>query len=193
MLTIDYMKLLKTEEVFRFCAIPQVMAIATLNELYDNPKVFTGVVKIRKCQAAKLILDTKSVSGLHKWFNIFAKQILSKVPKNDPTADRTMMICNKVISLTEQAAWQAITGSYAQVTNVLACSALVVSTHFVFGVDGRAQQFLSMISEGVTYDSMRRFFAGTSTLWKAVFSTSLTFIFSYSVIASSRERLIRAD
>merc|ERR1711988_1564504 len=57
---LDYMKLLKTEEVFRFCAIPQVMAIATLNELYDNPKVFTGVVKIRKCQAAKLILDLRA-------------------------------------------------------------------------------------------------------------------------------------
>ena len=38
---LEYMALLKTEEVFRFCAIPQVMAIATLAELYNNPKVFT--------------------------------------------------------------------------------------------------------------------------------------------------------
>merc|ERR1719454_2762145 len=37
----EYMKLLKTEDVFRFCAIPQVMAIATLNELYNNHDVFT--------------------------------------------------------------------------------------------------------------------------------------------------------
>ena len=35
----EYMAMLKTEEVFRFCAIPQVMAIATLADLYDNPKV----------------------------------------------------------------------------------------------------------------------------------------------------------
>ena len=31
----QYMELLKTEEVFRFCAIPQVMAIATLADLYS--------------------------------------------------------------------------------------------------------------------------------------------------------------
>lgn len=37
-----YMDLLRKEEVFRFCAIPQVMAITTLAELYNNPKVFTG-------------------------------------------------------------------------------------------------------------------------------------------------------
>ena len=43
-----YLSQLRCAEIFRFCAIPQVMAIATLNELYGNPKVFTGVVKIRK-------------------------------------------------------------------------------------------------------------------------------------------------
>jgi farnesyl-diphosphate farnesyltransferase len=31
-----YMSLLKQKEVFRFCAITQVMAIATLAELYNN-------------------------------------------------------------------------------------------------------------------------------------------------------------
>ena len=46
------MSLLRTPEVFRFCAIPQIMAIATLRELYSNPKVFTGVVKIRKGRAS---------------------------------------------------------------------------------------------------------------------------------------------
>ena len=39
-------------------------------------KVFTGVVKIRKGMAAKLILDTKSTGGLHKWFYHLAKNIL---------------------------------------------------------------------------------------------------------------------
>ena len=60
------MELLHTEEVFRFCAIPQVMAIATLSELYNNPKVFTGVVKIRKGMSAKLILDTKTRGGNYR-------------------------------------------------------------------------------------------------------------------------------
>ena len=38
--SLEYMSKLKNVDVFRFCAIPQVMAIATLAECYDNGKVF---------------------------------------------------------------------------------------------------------------------------------------------------------
>lgn len=55
---LKYMELLKIKAIFRFCAIPQVMAIATLSELYNNPKVFTGVVKIRKGLALRLLNET---------------------------------------------------------------------------------------------------------------------------------------
>jgi len=48
------------------------MAIATLTELYNNPDVFTGVVKIRKGLAVRLINGTKTEDGLHKWFYRFA-------------------------------------------------------------------------------------------------------------------------
>jgi len=109
----DYMALLKTEEVFRFCAIPQVMAIATLAELYNNPDVFTGVVKIRKAFTAQLILDTKTPAGLHKWFNLLSKEILSKVPEDDPNAAVTKAICNKIIVITARLARTGIIDAYA--------------------------------------------------------------------------------
>lgn len=41
---------LRNPSVFRFCAIPQIMAIATLAECYGNPEVFKRVVKIPKGQ-----------------------------------------------------------------------------------------------------------------------------------------------
>jgi farnesyl-diphosphate farnesyltransferase len=44
--SLEYLSRLRDPQVFRFCAIPQVMAIATLAECYDNPKVFKAVVKI---------------------------------------------------------------------------------------------------------------------------------------------------
>jgi hypothetical protein len=44
--SLEYMARLRDPQVFRFCAIPQVMAIATLSACYDNPKVFQAVVKI---------------------------------------------------------------------------------------------------------------------------------------------------
>ena len=33
-------------QVFRFCAIPQVMAIGTLAMCYNNHEVFTGILRI---------------------------------------------------------------------------------------------------------------------------------------------------
>jgi farnesyl-diphosphate farnesyltransferase len=44
--SLQYMSGLADRQVFRFCAIPQVMAIATLAACYNNPNVFKTVVKI---------------------------------------------------------------------------------------------------------------------------------------------------
>ena len=63
---LEYLARLRTPEVFRFCAIPQVMAIATLEACFDNPQPFTGVVKIRKGLTARL--DSASLDGVHFWF-----------------------------------------------------------------------------------------------------------------------------
>src|SRR3990167_5302864 len=46
---------IKEDSVFTFCAIPQVMAIATLALCYNNPNVFKGVVKIRRGETAKVL------------------------------------------------------------------------------------------------------------------------------------------
>ena len=50
-----FMGQLRHPEVFRFCAIPQVMAVASLDKVANNADLFTGVVKIRKGQALKLM------------------------------------------------------------------------------------------------------------------------------------------
>lgn len=201
---LEYMALLKTEEVFRFCAIPQVMAIATLAELYNNPKVFTGVVKIRKCQAAKLILDTKSVGGLHKWFNILTRNILRRVPQNDPNAEKTIDICNTVIRLTDGEATREIAGNYAQVGNVVASSVLALSAYKVFSVGGKAGKALALLSGGsFSVAALQELItsnvpATSSSLvspsgWLSTFGVSLLFIFGYSIVASGREKLSKAD
>ena len=41
---LSYLDQLHDKDVFRFCAIPQIMAIATLSECYNNRKIFTGVL-----------------------------------------------------------------------------------------------------------------------------------------------------
>lgn len=48
---LDYLSLLKNQTIFNFCAIPQVMAIATLEVCFMNPDVLKKNVKIRKSLA----------------------------------------------------------------------------------------------------------------------------------------------
>jgi farnesyl-diphosphate farnesyltransferase len=102
-----YLSKLQCSEVFRFCAIPQVMAIATLDKCYHNPNVFTGVVKIRKGMSCLLINSTTDVLGVHGIFYKFAKSIMKKAQAvrrggfHDPSFDRTIKACQTVMELTE--------------------------------------------------------------------------------------------
>lgn len=101
-----YMSKLKCEEIFRFCAIPQVMAIATLDKCYSNLDVFTGVVKIRKGTSCKLLLRTNTLDEVHDTFYTFTKSILTRAKLNakkgikDPSYSRTIHACNKLMELT---------------------------------------------------------------------------------------------
>jgi len=194
---IEYMQLLKTEEVFRFCAIPQVMAIATLSDLYNNEKVFTGVVKIRKGQTCKLLLDTKSVGGLHKWFNIFARDILSRVPPSDPSAKNTVAICKKIIELTHDNAQKAIFASYMQVLNALAAFALLLSSFFLFKkADPNDFNEISKLVQKLDLPSTMAAFADKDIYFRArlgTFVSSFVFMFVYAFTAAGTKGLRRAD
>ncbi len=41
---LQYLEQVRNHQNFRFCAIPQIMAIGTLSLCYNNPKVFAGEV-----------------------------------------------------------------------------------------------------------------------------------------------------
>jgi hypothetical protein len=190
----EYMNLLETEEVFRFCAIPQVMAIATLSDLYNNPLVFTGVVKIRKGLAAKLILDTTSFGGLHKWFNVFARDILKRVDDSDPNANKTIAICNTIIGLTDKHAKIAIAGSYAQVCATIAPVIAVVSSYYLFGsnIEANFPYFPVLKTVGASGKGVVK--PNSSILFPLTcFITSTLFIFGYSLVVAGRKGLRRAD
>ena len=90
-----YLDRLQHDAVVRFCLIPQLMAMGTQAACYNNPDVFTGIVKMRPGLAAKLILSTQQRSAdeqratAKEWFVTFARQIESKIDNADPNADRT--------------------------------------------------------------------------------------------------------
>lgn len=105
---LTYLSKLRCAEVFRFCAIPQVMAIATLEKCFNNGDVFTGVVKIRKGMSCMLINNTTDVLGVHGIFNKFATKVIRKAETarksgfEDPSYDRTIKACQVILELTDQ-------------------------------------------------------------------------------------------
>ncbi|TMW91130.1 hypothetical protein EJD97_014726 [Solanum chilense] len=87
---LTYMFNLHDPAIFRFCAIPQVMAIGTLAMCYDNIEVFRGVVKMRRGLTAKVIDRTKTIADVYGAFFDFSCMLKSKVNNNDPNATKTL-------------------------------------------------------------------------------------------------------
>lgn len=75
---LEYLNCLENQQIFRFCAIPQLMAIATLQELYDNPKVLHSNVKIRKGKTAKYFMSIQSFEKTKKEFISILKNLERK-------------------------------------------------------------------------------------------------------------------
>jgi len=76
---LTYMEKASDPRVFRFCAIPQLMAAATLALCYDNYGVFEGVVKMRRGETAVVLLRTRTMEDVYLGFARFAREIASKV------------------------------------------------------------------------------------------------------------------
>ncbi|GAB2291763.1 squalene synthetase-like protein [Dionaea muscipula] len=87
---LKYMSALKDEAIFRFCAIPQIMAIGTLFLCYNNIQIFRGVVKLRRGLTARVIDRTKTMADVYGSFFDFSCLLKSKVDKNDPNATKTL-------------------------------------------------------------------------------------------------------
>ncbi|MEM7549258.1 MAG: squalene synthase [Bacteroidota bacterium] len=97
--SLKYLKQIRNPEVFRFCAIPQVMAIATLNEIFNNADVFRRNVKIRKGLAAKLILGSSNYDNVRDVFQKMVYEIFSKVSLHDDKCVELVSILNNIVSV----------------------------------------------------------------------------------------------
>jgi farnesyl-diphosphate farnesyltransferase len=86
--SLRYLEQLKDPEVFRFCAIPQLMAIATLDKLVNNPDVFTGVVKIRKGLALKIVSGCNDMAFVYDFFLNSARNVALRIPSSHSLAWR---------------------------------------------------------------------------------------------------------
>eukprot|EP00755_Sulcionema_specki_P005073 Sspe_Gene.31735::Locus_15624_Transcript_1_1_Confidence_1.000_Length_1400::g.31735::m.31735/K00801/FDFT1; farnesyl-diphosphate farnesyltransferase len=82
---VQYLRQLHEPSVFEFCAVPQVMAIATLAKLYNNPDVFSQRVKIRKGLAARIMTGSRNIGEVTNLFTEFCNEIEAALDPTDPS------------------------------------------------------------------------------------------------------------
>lgn len=81
---LTYLSLIREATSFNFCAIPQVMAIATLAEIYNNENVLDRNVKIRKGTTCNLILNARTLPDVVNIFKKYVRVINHKSDVRDP-------------------------------------------------------------------------------------------------------------
>jgi len=80
---IEYLSALENKKIFNFCAIPQIMAIATMNEIFNNSDVFIKNVKIKKTFTLKVLAEPLNIEKTKKYFVKFLNKIQEKSSNED--------------------------------------------------------------------------------------------------------------
>ncbi|EPQ56078.1 squalene synthase [Gloeophyllum trabeum ATCC 11539] len=93
---LDYLRLLRNQTVFNFCAIPATMAMATLELCFMNPEMFQRNIKIRKAEAARLIMRSTNPREVAYMFRDYARKIHAKAVPSDPNFLRLSVACGKI-------------------------------------------------------------------------------------------------
>ncbi|PGH31969.1 farnesyl-diphosphate farnesyltransferase [[Emmonsia] crescens] len=99
---IFYLAGLKEQSVFNFCAIPQSMAIATLELCFRNRAIFERNVKITKGSACQLMFQsTQNVRSICDVFRQYVRKIHKRNTPRDPNFLKISIACGKVETFIE--------------------------------------------------------------------------------------------
>lgn len=94
---LSYIAGVKEQSVFNFVAIPQSMAIATLELCFQNPALFDRNVKISKGSACQIMIDsTQDFQLVCQVFRQYAKKIHRKNTPSDPNFLDINLACGKI-------------------------------------------------------------------------------------------------
>ncbi|KAL7620619.1 bifunctional farnesyl-diphosphate farnesyltransferase/squalene synthase [Parahypoxylon ruwenzoriense] len=92
-----YMAGIKEQSVFNFVAIPQTMAMATLELVFQNPKIFYSHIKITKGDACHLMMQsTQNLQVVCDVFRTYARRIAKKNDPRDPHFLEISVACGKI-------------------------------------------------------------------------------------------------
>ena len=98
----SYLSSISEQSTFQFCAIPQVMAIATLAKVMNNPNVLKENVKIRKSTTCFLILKSRTFRGCVEIFQYYLRDMRHRLPVADPNYLKFNLRCGKIDQFFEE-------------------------------------------------------------------------------------------
>eukprot|EP00744_Colponema_vietnamica_P005341 GILI01007835.1.p1 GENE.GILI01007835.1~~GILI01007835.1.p1 ORF type:complete len:417 (+),score=78.65 GILI01007835.1:107-1357(+) len=87
---IQYLSSLKETTIFQFCAVPQVMTMATFTILYNNYETFHTKQKIRKGLTCKIMLTCDSLAPTLDMFSELLRQLEKALVPEDPSYELTL-------------------------------------------------------------------------------------------------------
>lgn len=93
---LTYLKSLSNGQVFRFCAIPQLMAIATLKKVFNNKNVLHENVKIRRGKTARYFLSTQSFEETKNEFISILEEFKKSSPENSAVIENILSDARKI-------------------------------------------------------------------------------------------------
>lgn len=92
-----YMAAVRDQSVFNFVAIPQSMAIASLDAVFMNPALFERNIKITKGDTCQLMIEsTQNLRLVCEVFRRYARSIHRKADPRDPNYLSLCIQCGKV-------------------------------------------------------------------------------------------------
>lgn len=92
-----YLAGIKEQSVFNFCAIPQSMAIATLERCFQNYDIFKKNVKITKGEACQLMIEsTQNLRLVCDVFKRYTRKIHKRNNPHDPNFLKISIACGRV-------------------------------------------------------------------------------------------------
>ncbi|XP_067412289.1 squalene synthase-like [Emydura macquarii macquarii] len=133
---LKYLSRLKNQRVFNFCAIPPMIAIATLAACYNNKQVFRGVVKIRKGQVVTLMMDATNIEAVKAIMYQYVGEIYRKIPSTDPSSNKTQQIAVSLQTICSPSGTVVLCNRYSPI--YLSCAVLLAALSW---------QYLSLMSE----------------------------------------------
>lgn len=77
--SIEYLSLVNNNNNFKFCAIPQVVAVQTLASLFDNKNVFKKTEKLNKTILARIFIDINDINSVLQFYIDAIEKIENKI------------------------------------------------------------------------------------------------------------------